>query len=617
MSPGEVPVWVVALGWSLVHFLWQGALVGLGFAVARALIPREHGALRYASGLLALGVLAVCPLATFVGLLPDAVVVAGLEAPTAGVAPVAVAAAMPAPSGLGRDGILPVLVAAWLAGVLVLFTRAVLQWRALERIANRLAWRDDAIDAMLRSVATRIGGLSRVRVLISRHIDTPTLIGWFNPVILLPTAVALGFPRQQLELILAHELGHLRRLDHLVNLGQAVVETLLFYHPVVHWISREVRHEREVCCDHLVLRLTDSEPREYARTLAALEGLRQMSPQLVVAASGGMLLDRVRRIIGSSSSSSSRESRRRPRIGAWLVTLVAAGSLTVAALVSRRDAPPPAIAFTYPAVSATWRADTAVIADLGIDAIAKPAWERLPPLRASADDAAAKPPSLEAPAPFVTDAVTRVEVPALPPALVPELIGNVPLDVADLAVILAGAGSPEVEAPVVPARDAPRLVRRVDPVYPDINLSGSRGHVEFEFAIDDAGHVRDINVVSGDSLGAFAVAARRALRQWRFAPHRARAHAGERFRQDFVFVGVTPKVAVSDDPICLRGTGSHLCRPARDTGVTTEVDVAEPQVATRSLAGIATRPSLREKAQVPALQSGADAPLAGTGGGTN
>ena len=186
-----------------------------------------------------------------------------------------------------------------MVGVSFMIWRAVHQWRSLERIATRLAYRRAEIEEILLRVAKRFGGMPGARVLVSGFIDTPTLIGWFKPVILLPAAVVAGFPREQLELILAHELGHLRRYDHLVNLGQAVIETLLFYHPVVHWISREVRHEREVCCDNLVLRLTDSEPREYARTLAALEEVRQLAPQLSVAASGGMLLDRVRRIVSS------------------------------------------------------------------------------------------------------------------------------------------------------------------------------------------------------------------------------------------------------------------------------------------------------------------------------
>ena len=73
-------------------------------------------------------------------------------------------------------------------------------------------------------------------------------------------------------MVLAHELAHIRRHDFLVNLLQTVVETLLFYHPAVWWMSRRVRVEREHCCDDLAVAVC-GEPARYARALARLEEL--------------------------------------------------------------------------------------------------------------------------------------------------------------------------------------------------------------------------------------------------------------------------------------------------------------------------------------------------------
>src|ERR687891_1536007 len=101
-----------------------------------------------------------------------------------------------------------------------------------------------------------------------------------------------GLSAQQLEAILAHELAHIRRHDYLVNLLQTLVETLLFYHPAVWWLSRRIRLEREHCCDDLAVSLC-GDPYTYASALADLEQLRG-SGQLVVAATGGSLLQRVR-----------------------------------------------------------------------------------------------------------------------------------------------------------------------------------------------------------------------------------------------------------------------------------------------------------------------------------
>ncbi len=75
------------------------------------------------------------------------------------------------------------------------------------------------------------------------------MIGHLRPVILMPVGLLAGLPAGQIELILLHELAHIRRCDYLVNLLQTSVENLLFYHPVVWWISGVIRAEREHCCD--------------------------------------------------------------------------------------------------------------------------------------------------------------------------------------------------------------------------------------------------------------------------------------------------------------------------------------------------------------------------------
>ena len=126
----------------------------------------------------------------------------------------------------------------------------------------------------------------------------PTVIGWLKPVVLLPASALAGLAPNQIEAILAHELAHIRRHDYLVNLCRRVVETLLFYHPAVWWLSRRIRAERENCCDDLAVSLC-GDPVAYAAALAELEGLRSTTGDLVLAATGGSLLQRVRRLLGA------------------------------------------------------------------------------------------------------------------------------------------------------------------------------------------------------------------------------------------------------------------------------------------------------------------------------
>ncbi|HET9033257.1 MAG TPA: M56 family metallopeptidase [Dokdonella sp.] len=562
MNPmiAEMP-WIQALGWSLIHFLWQGAVVGMLFAVVRALLPKERSSARYLIGLIALLVLVVCPLLTFF------VLVSPMAAESTPLGDVVVATSMEASSVLftgtstGFDGWLPMLVAGWLSGVALMIWRALYQWRALERIAARLAWRQVEIEEMLIGVAQRFGSLPGVRVLVSASIDTPTLIGWFKPVILLPAAVVIGFPRQQLELILAHELGHLRRYDHLVNLGQAVIETLLFYHPVVHWISREVRHEREVCCDNLVLRLTDSEPREYARTLAALEDVRQFTPQLAVAASGGMLLDRVRRIVGSKTPG---KHHRRSLLGIWLIAAscsivipavlfvtqsgsedASTDSNTLAQVETVADKPvldPPQVSVPMPALT---------IADVPLPAV---------PPETNAEPRVAAVGVVDKRSGSV-DSIAVASVPAPPVADVASA-GNGALEIADMPLVSAPLTLASV-ARVESTEPAPRLVRKISPDYPDSGFGSLHSKVDFEFSIDDRGNVRNIRLVDGNATGAFAAAARNALQLWKFDPQSVMNRQDKKYRQSFEFVSKSYVAKTDMDGPCTPPIGSHICRPGR------------------------------------------------------
>ncbi len=91
-------------------------------------------------------------------------------------------------------------------------------------------------------------------------------MGIFRPLILLPAAALAGWEPQQLEMVLLHELAHVRRFDNLVNLLQRLVESLLFFHPMVWIVSGWVRREREHCCDDVVVARTQ-QPRAYAEIL--------------------------------------------------------------------------------------------------------------------------------------------------------------------------------------------------------------------------------------------------------------------------------------------------------------------------------------------------------------
>ena len=138
---------------------------------------------------------------------------------------------------------------------------------------------DERVLTMVAGLARQIGITRPVRVLISSLANGPGVVGWLRPVMLLPPAAAMGLTPQQLEAVIAHEIAHIKRHDYLVNLFQVVAETVFFYHPVVWWTSKQIRIERELCCDDVAVR-ANGDPIAYARALTTLARHQLGTPAL-------------------------------------------------------------------------------------------------------------------------------------------------------------------------------------------------------------------------------------------------------------------------------------------------------------------------------------------------
>jgi D-alanyl-D-alanine endopeptidase (penicillin-binding protein 7) len=187
------------------------------------------------------------------------------------------------------------IVALWAAcaGALGLRMAAGLLWIGR---AARIQACDPAWQARLSRLAERCGLGREVRLRVVNGLASPITAGWWRPVVLVPASLLAGMPPHLLEALLAHELGHVRRHDYLVNLLQNVIETLLFYHPAVWWLSRRIRAEREQIADDFAARHL-GEPRRLALALSELEKLQFSSHHLAQAANGGDLMARIRRLL--------------------------------------------------------------------------------------------------------------------------------------------------------------------------------------------------------------------------------------------------------------------------------------------------------------------------------
>jgi beta-lactamase regulating signal transducer with metallopeptidase domain len=351
----------------LGHSIWQATLVGMLVWLVLRMLPAKRAELRYGIALAGLGAIVFSVFLTWSALrlpahpIDDRPVARSIANPATDTAQLeaapsrAIAASTPPgmpdtlrsvasrpaepvsklPSGWQRT-VTQTLVGIWFCGVTLML------FRSVTGIVTLRAWLvESAVHTAnvgpLQQLATQLSerlGLRRgVRVMASERISVPCVVGMLWPVILVPPAMLTGIPIEQWRIIIAHELAHVRRWDAVVNLAQVIIESLLFFNPAVWWISRQVRVEREACCDALAADVCGqslSVAWALIDVATAIAGDSRASRSSTVLAFAepvheGELTDRVRRLI---------EPDRTPRskvswicLGAVVVAVIAAAAL--------------------------------------------------------------------------------------------------------------------------------------------------------------------------------------------------------------------------------------------------------------------------------------------------
>lgn len=274
-----------ALLGALLHFVWQGALVGLVAWLALRWLAHRSAAARFAVLHGASWTMALGFAWTFAVLLGDA--------PQPTTTTIAVTTTGRA-AWWSQSFVAPVLLAAWATGA---------AYRALRLclgVAGVARWRRRSLPvgapwlAALGELAAALGVRGRVAIAALAGIDSPMVVGAIRPLVLVPLAWAAGVPTTAMRAALAHELAHVLRHDYLLQLVQSAIESVLYFHPAVQWIGRRMRIEREFCCDDLATSLFD--PIDYARGLAELEATRP-HPTPALGANGASLMERIARLI--------------------------------------------------------------------------------------------------------------------------------------------------------------------------------------------------------------------------------------------------------------------------------------------------------------------------------
>jgi beta-lactamase regulating signal transducer with metallopeptidase domain len=354
-------------GWALIHLIWQGALIAFMVSVVLRLMQRSSASARYAVAVGGLALMLVVPVATTLylyasgstpgpaGWPPVSEVEVAVQVPAASTSAMVATTAAPGASLIDHarraaEHALPWMLLAWLLGVVVLSARLAAGVLGTRRLCREASPASPEWLSRFESLRRRMRISRPIRLLESAMVDVPMVVGWLRPAVLVPVAALTGLPPQQLELILAHELAHIRRRDHLVNLLQTASEIVLFFHPAVWWLSEQVRVEREHCCDDLAVELCGS-PLRYARALTELEtlrlrGLQTALPAGALAASGGSLRGRVFRLLRPNAACPQHWAGSAPLLSVVVLLFVATPLAALAPLEADTRSSDPLVATT-------------------------------------------------------------------------------------------------------------------------------------------------------------------------------------------------------------------------------------------------------------------------------
>jgi beta-lactamase regulating signal transducer with metallopeptidase domain len=302
-----------AVAWTLIHFCWQAAAIAGGYGLISLVLARRSPEARYTAALASMLLMLVLAGGTLAWELRTDAAPAALASSSANltaslggdfprIAAPGFIPSQPVAQRITLATLLPWIDGLWIAGVLALSIRSLGGWWYLRRLRqSAITQAPAAIRASFDRICSALGLHRTVALRISTAIDSPMTLGTVRAIVLLPLTALTSLGPDELEVVLAHELAHVRRADFFWNILQTIAETLFFFHPAVWWISARIRHERELCCDDMALKICPN-PVSYASALYRLEEHRSRHLRLAMAldghASHHTLLMRIARILG-------------------------------------------------------------------------------------------------------------------------------------------------------------------------------------------------------------------------------------------------------------------------------------------------------------------------------
>lgn len=305
--------WATALGWTVLHSLWQAAALAILLVMILRLSPKLSAIWRYRlaySMLLTVFALAAFNFYQLYDPGHDLVTPTGWK--TEGTFPVEFV-------GSTRwegvqdwivaylDNHLSAIVGFWFVGFAFFGIRLFGGLTYIHRLRYRgIEPLDPVWQERLNRLTAQLNLRSKVKLQASNLVKVPAVIGILKPIILLPVGLVNRLEVEEVEAILIHELGHIWRQDFLLNIIQSIIEVLFYFNPAVWWISALIRIERENCCDDMAVELCGNSLL-YAKSLMQLQTDEAKSPTLAMTLVGKKmpLLKRVQRILAPTHNHSS------------------------------------------------------------------------------------------------------------------------------------------------------------------------------------------------------------------------------------------------------------------------------------------------------------------------
>jgi len=307
-----------ALGWTVIHSLWQGTLLAVLLSVLMMALEKRSARLRYEVACGAMFTMLLMALATFIIYLDQDPNMVEVTVAFLGNSANPSLTIINAENSFLQtnfqtviaffDAQLPLIVNVWLIGFLFFafrMTGGFIHLRQLRHQDNFPV--DKMLQNKLNQLIQRTPLRQSVKLMESAMIKVPILLGHLKPLILIPVGTINLLTEEEVEAVLAHELAHIIRRDFSMNIFFTLIEILFYYHPGVWLMAATIRSERENCCDDLALFLCKN-PLAYARALYKLEAAHKAArlPELALSFSSqkNQLLHRVRRILNQPQNKS-------------------------------------------------------------------------------------------------------------------------------------------------------------------------------------------------------------------------------------------------------------------------------------------------------------------------